>query len=49
MGAGGANEKPSGLTERQQKWFASVQAMTSVCPRFRVAREKTPSWSVMAC
>jgi hypothetical protein len=26
MGAGGANEKPSGLTERQQKWFASVQA-----------------------
>jgi hypothetical protein len=26
MGAGGSNEKPSGLTERQQKWFASVQA-----------------------
>ena len=26
MGAGGPNEKPSGLTERQQKWFASVQA-----------------------
>jgi hypothetical protein len=26
MGAGGANEKPTGLTERQQKWFASVQA-----------------------
>jgi hypothetical protein len=26
MGAGGANEKPSGLTERQQRWFASVQA-----------------------
>jgi len=27
MGIGdGAGEKPSGLTERQQKWFASVQA-----------------------
>jgi Domain of unknown function (DUF4287)/Domain of unknown function (DUF5655) len=26
MGSGGSNEKPSGLTERQQKWFASVQA-----------------------
>ena len=26
MGAGGSNEKPTGLTERQQKWFASVQA-----------------------
>jgi hypothetical protein len=26
MGADGANEKPTGLTERQQKWFASVQA-----------------------
>src|SRR5438270_4491042 len=26
MGAGGSNETPSGLTERQQKWFASVQA-----------------------
>jgi hypothetical protein len=26
MGAGGENEKPTGLTERQQKWFASVQA-----------------------
>ena len=26
MGAGGSNEKPTGLTERQEKWFASVQA-----------------------
>jgi hypothetical protein len=26
MGAGGSNEKPTGLTERQQKWFASAQA-----------------------
>ena len=26
MAAGGSSEKPSGLTERQQKWFASVQA-----------------------
>jgi hypothetical protein len=26
MGEGGANEKPTGLTERQRKWFASVQA-----------------------
>jgi hypothetical protein len=26
MGAGGSNEKPNNLTERQQKWFASVQA-----------------------
>src|SRR3954470_4805062 len=26
MAADAANEKPSGLTERQQKWFASVQA-----------------------
>jgi len=25
-GAEGSNEKPTGLTERQQKWFASVQA-----------------------
>ncbi len=25
-GENGAKEKPSGLTERQQKWFASVQA-----------------------
>jgi hypothetical protein len=26
MGEGGSNEKPTGLTERQRKWFASVQA-----------------------
>jgi len=26
MAADGPNEKPTGLTERQQKWFASVQA-----------------------
>jgi hypothetical protein len=26
MGEASPNEKPSGLTERQQKWFASVQA-----------------------
>lgn len=26
MGKSASNEKPSGLTERQQKWFASVQA-----------------------
>ena len=26
MAAGSPNEKPSGLTERQAKWFASVQA-----------------------
>jgi hypothetical protein len=26
MGADGPNEKPTGLTERQEKWFASVQA-----------------------
>jgi hypothetical protein len=26
MGEGGSNEKPTGLTERQRKWFASVRA-----------------------
>ena len=26
VGGDGSNEKPTGLTERQQKWFASVQA-----------------------
>jgi hypothetical protein len=26
VGGDGSNEKPTGLTERQQKWFASIQA-----------------------